>query len=106
MHHTKTHAEKHGRSVLARLLKRHGAIQRNGNIFYNAQESVNMGPRRVNMLRRQINAAPPTRYNLLLKRVNESNNNKKQHKENEASAFRRVLANVRARLRGTGKKLY
>lgn len=105
MRHTKSHAEKHGRSVLARLLKRRGAIQRNGNIFYNAQENfnMNMGPRRANLLRRQINATPLTRYNRLLKQVNMP---EKVQRENEASAFRRVLANVRARLRGTGRKLY
>ena len=102
MRHTKSTAEKHGRSVLARLLKRRGAIQRNGNTFYNAQENFNnnMGPRRVNLLRRQI---PLTRYNSLLRQVNMP---EKVQRENEASAFRKVLANVRERLRRTGRKLY
>ena len=41
---------------------------------------------------------------MLLKQVNMPNTPKTQ-RENEASEFRKVLANVRARLRGSGRKL-
>jgi hypothetical protein len=103
MPHTKSHAEKHGRSVYARLLKRHGVTKLNNNLYYNAPHNfnMNMSPRRVNMLMKQAQT-PRTRYNYLLKQVNVP---EKMQKENEASAFRRMLAAVRARLRHTGRKL-
>lgn len=62
---------------------------------------MNMSPRRINMLMKQAQT-PRTRYNYLLKQVNMP---EKVQKENEASAFRRMLAAVRARLRHTGRKL-
>lgn len=102
MPHTRRSAERHGRSVYERLLRKHNALQRNGNIYYNAQYNFNTeGPRRVNLLLKQA-GTPRTRYNYLLKQVNVP---EKIKRENEASAFRRMLAHVRARLRGTGRNL-
>ena len=106
MRHTPARARAHGQSVYARLLRKRGATVNNeGNVYYNAKENFNnFGPTRQTLLRRQANKSP-SRYNYLLRQAQRQIEPPKALVQNEASAFRKILANVRARLRGTGRKL-
>lgn len=108
MRHTAARARSRGQRVYAKLLKEQGATVNNeGNVYYNSKENFNLnnfGPTRQTLLRRQANRSP-TRYNFLLKQAHRQANPPRPVVQNEASAFRKMLANVRARLRGTGRKL-
>jgi hypothetical protein len=108
MRHTPKTARNNALRVYAALLrKRRATVNNEGNVYFNAKENFNFAPTRQTLLRRQANKSP-TRYNYLLRQANKAQrqfSTVKHPRENEASAFRKLLANVRARLRGTGRNL-
>ena len=100
MRHTPASARAHAQRVYAELLRKRGAsVNNEGNLYYNANENFknnNKKPTRGNLLKGLTRA--PTRRNYLLRQA-------KSPHENNASMLRKMIANVRARLRGTGRNL-
>jgi hypothetical protein len=108
MRHTPKTARNNAQSVYAKMLRKlNASVNNEGNVYYPAKENFNNnGPTRGNLLRRQTKSQ--SRYNHLLRQANKAQrqfSTVKHPRENEASAFRKLLANVRARLRGTGRNL-
>lgn len=107
MRHTPNTARNNAQSVYAKMLRKLNASVTNGNVYYPAKENFNNnGSTRGNLLKRQ--AKSPSRYNYLLRQANKAQrqfSTLKHPRYNEESAFRKLLANVRARLRGTGRNL-
>lgn len=98
-HHTKKTANSNSKSVYAALLRKYNAsVNNEGNVYYPARENFNNNnhPTRGNLLKGLMRA--PTRRNYLLRQA-------KPQLQNEASALRKMLINIRARLRGTGRNL-
>lgn len=91
----KFNVEKNRAKALEALLRRTGALVRNGNIYYNARNSFHPGKTRGNYLHNQAKKMP-SRYNMLLRHV-EMNNNKPKNKQ--LSPGELMLQQVRARLR-------
>ena len=103
MTHTNNNAREEHRRVLANLAKRLGAtLSNNGRLYFNTKNSFNNNNSRAKALMRQARP-PPTR---ILGLLNELNKKKKKQYNDEAAAFRRMLAIVRASLNPVGRKFY
>jgi hypothetical protein len=95
MRHTPNTARNNAQSVYAKILRKlNASVNNEGNLFYTAKQNFNNnGSTRGNLLKRQANKAQ-RQFSTV-----------KHPRENEASALRKLLANVRARLRRTGRNL-